>query len=111
METFDYVIIGAGSAGCVLAERLSKDPGRSVLLVEAGPADRDMLIHMPRGIGKMLVRGNQHVYSYDARKGGNRGVDPWLKGRVLGGSSSVNGMIYVRGHPQDYDDWEAAGCP
>lgn len=110
MKTFDYIIVGAGSAGCVLANRLSRDPKTSVLLVEAGPADTDILIHIPRGIGKMLTPGNRHIYVYEARKGGNQGVDVWLKGRTLGGSSSVNGMIYARGQPEDFDRWAAQGC-
>jgi choline dehydrogenase-like flavoprotein len=66
---------------------------------------------MPRGIGKMLTPGNPNVWSYKASKGGNHGTEDWLKGKTLGGSSSVNGMVYVRGQPADYDAWEAAGCP
>jgi choline dehydrogenase-like flavoprotein len=69
-----------------------------------------MLIRMPRGVGKMLVPGNKNVWSYQVSKGGNRGNENWLKGRTLGGSSSVNGMVYVRGQPADYDAWEAGGC-
>lgn len=106
----DYVIVGAGSSGCVLAERLSADPKVRVLLLEAGPEDRSLLIRMPRGIGRMLTPGDPHVWDYDVAMGGNRGSETWLKGRTLGGSSSVNGMVYVRGQPQDYDAWERAGC-
>jgi choline dehydrogenase len=107
---FDYVIVGAGSAGCVLANRLSADPSVRVLLVESGPPDKSTLIHMPRGIGALLVDGNPHLWEYEVSKGGNMGPEKWIKGKTLGGSSSVNGMIYMRGHPEDYDAWSASGC-
>jgi choline dehydrogenase-like flavoprotein len=107
---FDFVIVGAGSAGCVLANRLSEDPGNSVLLLESGPADRNPLIRMPRGMGKLLNPANPEIATYEVSRGGNRPSEFWMKGRTLGGSSSVNGMVYVRGHPADYDGWAAAGC-
>jgi len=109
-EQYDYVIVGAGSSGCVLANRLSADPSVSVLLVESGPADTDPMIRMPRGIGKLLVAGNKHVWDYQIDPGSGAPQELWLKGRTLGGSSSINGMVYVRGAPADYDAWEAAGC-
>jgi choline dehydrogenase-like flavoprotein len=110
MDKYDYVIVGAGSAGCVLANRLSEDRTVSVLLIESGPADNSPLIAMPRGIGKLLVPGNPHVWDYQALP--QPGLEPelWLKGRTLGGSSSINGTVYVRGAPADYDQWEAMGC-
>jgi choline dehydrogenase len=109
-EEYDYIIVGAGSSGCVLANRLSADPAVSVLLIESGPPDTSALIHMPRGIGKMLTPGNPHVWSYKVMQRAGRGIEDWLKGRTLGGSSSVNGMVYLRGHPAEYDAWQAAGC-
>lgn len=110
IETADIVIIGAGSAGCVLADELSKDGTLSVALIEAGPKDTSPFIDMPRGLAKLMVPGNPHVYAYNADKGGNHGSDLWLKGRAIGGSSSINGMVYVRGFPSDYDRWKEAGC-
>jgi choline dehydrogenase-like flavoprotein len=107
---YDFIIVGAGSSGCVLADRLSKEPSARVLLIESGPADKSFLIDMPRGIGQLLRPGDPHVWSYDVRRGGNQRSDLWLKGKTLGGSSSVNGMVYVRGHPKDYDAWAAEGC-
>jgi choline dehydrogenase len=107
---YDYIIVGAGSSGCVLANRLSADPANQVLLIESGPPDTSGLIHMPRGIGKLLNPGNPHVWSYSARQKPGGDAEDWLKGRTLGGSSSVNGMVYLRGHPAEYDGWAAAGC-
>jgi len=109
-ESYDYIIVGAGSAGCVLANRLSEDPATTVLLVESGPDDTSPLVHMPRGIGKLLAPGNPHVWDYQVSPGGNRPPELWLKGRAVGGSSSINGMVYVRGAPFDYDHWASIGC-
>lgn len=111
-ERYDYVIVGAGSAGCVMANRLSAHPSVSVLLIESGPDDKSPLIAMPRGIGKLLAPGNPHVWDYRVSRGSaaGEGEDVWLKGRTIGGSSSINGMVYVRGAPEDYDAWEASGC-
>lgn len=110
LKTYDYIIVGAGSAGCVMANRLSHDPSVSVLLIESGPEHSSPLISMPRGIGKLLAAGNPHVWDYQASRGEGMADELWLKGRAIGGSSSVNGMVYVRGAPADYDAWEAQGC-
>ncbi len=109
-QGYDYIIVGAGSAGCVMANRLSADPGVAVLLIESGPEHDSPLITMPRGIGKLLSPGNPHVWDYQAQRGEGMPSEQWLKGRTLGGSSSINGMVYVRGAPADYDAWEAQGC-
>lgn len=109
-EIYDYIIVGAGSSGCVLAEGLSAHPAHRVLLVESGPDDTSPMIRMPRGIGKLLVPGNAHVWDYQVSPGGNAAPEVWLKGRAVGGSSAVNGMVYVRGAPADYDNWAALGC-
>ena len=109
-EAFDYVVVGAGSAGCVLAARLTEDGRHRVLLLEAGPEDRYPWIHIPIGYGKTMFHP---VYNWgfhtdpDPGMGGRRLY--WPRGRCLGGSSSINGLIYVRGQPEDYDAWAAAG--
>ncbi len=109
---FDYIIIGGGSAGCVLAARLTENPDIKVALLEAGGADSNAMIHCPAGMAVMAQTG-QVNWKFDTVPqtglGGRRGYQPC--GKVLGGSSSVNAMIYIRGHRADYDHWAAQGNP
>jgi choline dehydrogenase len=111
-EGFDFVIIGAGTAGCVLANRLSADPQATVCLIESGPSDSYLPIHIPPLIG-MAIQNPKLNWGFSTAPQtelGNRSlIIP--RGRVLGGSSSINGMVYFRGHPGDFDDWAAAGNP
>ncbi|WP_327077511.1 GMC family oxidoreductase [Halomonas cupida] len=107
---FDYVIVGAGSAGCVLANRLSEDADVSVLLLEAGGADWNPWIHVPVGYFKTMHNpATDWCYLTDADAGINGRRLQWPRGKVLGGSSSLNGLLYIRGQKEDYDDWAAAG--
>ncbi|MCC2639456.1 MAG: family oxidoreductase, partial [Moraxellaceae bacterium] len=112
MNSFDYIIVGAGSAGCVLANRLSENPACRVCLIEAGPPDTSPLIHIPFGVIG-LIREGRHNWGYNtepqAALKDRRLYTP--RGKTLGGSSSINAMVYIRGHQQDYDDWAAAGNP
>ena len=109
-KSYDYVIIGAGSAGCVLANRLSADPGTRVLVLEAGAKDKSWLIHVPLGVGKVW-HTPQFNWSYmsdpEPHLGGRQIFHP--RGKVVGGSSSINMMAYVRGHRADYDRWRQFG--
>ena len=100
----DYVIVGAGSAGCVLANRLTEDPSTRVILLEAGGKDWNPYIHVPAGFMKLLDHPTiTWGFKADKESGLNGREIPYPRGRVLGGSSSINGMIYIRSQPEDYD--------
>jgi len=107
---YDYIVIGAGSAGCVLANRLTESGKFSVLLLEAGDKDRSPLIHMPNGVG-VLMTGTKYNWQFNTQKETNLGDRElfWPRGKGLGGSSSINGMVYIRGHAADYDGWRQLG--
>lgn len=110
-QEFDFVVVGAGSAGCAVASRLSEDGRYGVLLLEAGPSDRSPWIHMPAGVQRAIGdRRREWGLTTEPEMGMVERRIPVPLGRTLGGSSSVNGMLYVRGQPEDYDGWAADGC-
>ena len=107
-DEYDYIILGAGSAGCVLANRLSESGEHSVLVVEAGPMDKKLLIHIPAGVHS-VYKDPSINWNYETEPENEldqRHVE-LPRGKVIGGSSSINSMVYMRGHPLDYDRWDS----
>ncbi len=111
-DVFDYVVVGAGTAGCVLASRLSEDKNTRVALLEAGPKDTNPFIHIPATVGAAIgtPRINWRFMTVPQENLAGRRI-PVPRGHVVGGSGSINGMVYFRVHRTDFDDWAAAGNP
>ena len=108
---FDYIVVGAGSSGCVVADRLSADGKHQVLLIEAGGRDNKLNIQIPLMVAKLLM--DERVtwpFKTEPQTHLNGKPQLWVRGRVIGGSNSINGLLFVRGDPAEYDKWRAAGC-
>jgi choline dehydrogenase len=116
MDEFDYVVVGAGSAGCVIAARLAEDGDTSVLLLEAGGSDRSRFCTIPgmvsiiHTVPQVKKRFDWGFYTVPQKNAANRRI-PTVRGKVFGGSSAINGMLFVRGHRANFDGWAADGCP
>src|SRR3954466_12230857 len=110
-QGYDYIIVGAGSAGCVVANRLSADPACRVLLLESGGSDRNFWLKLPVGYYRTIYneRFSRLFHTEPGEGTGGRSI-VWPRGRVLGGSSSINGLIFIRGQHEDFDDWERSGA-
>ena len=108
---YDYIVVGAGSAGCVLAHRLSEEASTSVLLLEAGAPDRALTLRMPAAFATCFKSRYDWAYETVPQPYLQQRRLYWPQGKVLGGSSAINAMIYTRGHPSDYDHWYALGNP
>ncbi len=112
MNCFDYIVVGAGTAGCVVASRLSEDSAASVLLLEAGGSDRTIWIQVPIGYGRTFFdKRINWMYETEPDPGLGGRTSYWPRGRVIGGSGSINAMVHVRGRPEDFDDWRDMGNP
>ena len=111
MDAFDYIVVGAGSAGCVLADRLSRDGRHRVLVVEAGPGDLHPYVKLPIGYGRLFYHPRLNWrYETEPDPATHGRSAYWPRGKVVGGSSSINALVYHRGMPFDFTDWEAAGA-